>query len=192
MQALCYATAACGLRESLRRTFCEPSFSFLQDRRSQLDRPADLQDRILGHRNTSTPYTTVNRHEYLYRYKLPSFRFRPCAFAPASTRAVVVLKLCDPASDYPLHHSQGTQGLQLPSSDQFADIFFDAGTEAQLNRTRLINQPIFIRFNGRLKSMRIPSLVIDTSSRQITIDWRQLFQDFLLDELKTRLSIQGQ
>jgi len=103
---------------------------------------------------------------------------------------MVVLKLCDPASDYN-QANLAAHRPQLPPSDVFANVFFDPGAEAQKNRMHLTNMAVFIRFTGRLKSMRIPSMVIDTSSREIRIDWRQLCQDFLLDELKTNLSSLG-
>jgi hypothetical protein len=119
-----------------------------------------------------------------YRYQPPTFRFAPCAFVPADSKAKVVLKLCDPTSD-PGFVQAPSHSLSV---DRLAAIFFEPGPEAASNRTRLTNEAHFVRFNSQLKSIRIPSLVIDVPGQQITLDWRELCQNFLCDELRCRLN----
>ncbi|KAF2826383.1 hypothetical protein CC86DRAFT_28655 [Ophiobolus disseminans] len=142
---------------------------------------------------------TAHDHHNLYRHlrqytenagvlQLPTFPFQPCAFVPSSTKAKVVFKLCEPASD-PEFNSAHT--FQLPSNARLADIFFKPGAEADSNRTRLIDEAHFVRFNNQLKSIRTPSLMIDVPAREITLDWRQLCQDFLRDEYKCRSNSLG-
>lgn len=67
-------------------------------------------------------------------------------------------------------------------------MFFEPDAEADSHRTRLMPESHFVRFNSQLKSIRIPSLAIDVHAQQITLDWRELCQEFLCDELKCRLN----
>ncbi|KAH8716991.1 hypothetical protein GQ44DRAFT_751954 [Phaeosphaeriaceae sp. PMI808] len=88
---------------------------------------------------------------------------QPCLFLPPDTKAKVLLRLCDRVSnhDYILVPQDNAQSMQ--SSDRLADIFFPQS-----------------------KCIRIPSLMIDVMGRTITLDWRQLCQDFWFDEFKCR------
>jgi hypothetical protein len=110
---------------------------------------------------------------------VPTFRFIPYSFVPPDSKATIVLTLCDPALD----------PGQVPfSRDILSDIFFHQDAEPESYRKRLMNESHFVRFNDELRSIRIPSLAIDVHARQITLDWRELCQAFLCDELKCRLN----
>jgi hypothetical protein len=117
---------------------------------------------------------------------VPTFRFQPCAFVPTDTKMRVILTISNPAPD-PVSVSTPQRPPQVLSNKHLAAIFFNPESEADSKRTRLINEAHFVRFNSQLKSIRIPSLVIDVPARHITLDWRQLCQDFLCDELKCRM-----
>jgi hypothetical protein len=114
----------------------------------------------------------------------PTFRFQPCAFMPANSKRRVILTLSNPASEPVTKSLWGLR--QMLSDEDLASIFFHPEPEAESKRARLVNEAHFVRFHSQLKSIRIPSLVIDVASRHITLDWRQLCQDFLCDEFKCR------
>jgi hypothetical protein len=110
---------------------------------------------------------------------IPTFRFEPCSFVPPDSKATIVLTLCDPARD---------PGKVPFSHDILSDIFFHPDAEPESYRKRLMHESHFVCFNNELRSIRIPSLTIDVHARQITLDWRELCQAFLCDELKCRLN----
>lgn len=107
----------------------------------------------------------------------PTFRFLPFAFVPADTKARLAFRLCD----LDVHAAEA-----VPSS-RLTEIFFIQGSEADAKRFRLTQEPHFVCFNNQLKSIRIPSLVIDVAAQNILLDWRQLCQAFLRDQVLCRL-----
>ncbi|KAF2033427.1 hypothetical protein EK21DRAFT_40201, partial [Setomelanomma holmii] len=141
--------------------------------------PPDLQE------HGDLYYERASNFRQAMRHQPPTFRFQPVAFAPADTKTKAVLRLCDPASD-PGYAPEFQHANQIPSGDRLANVFFDNERKASSNRARLMNAAHFVRLDNQLKIMRIPSLVIDVSAREIVLDWRRLCQDFLYDELKCR------
>lgn len=119
-------------------------------------------------------------------YRPQTFRFQPSVFMPADSKLKLVLTLCDPASD-PSFIMANPKPEAFPL-DLLAEIFFDIGPDTPSNHARLMNDAHFVRYNNQLKCMRLPSLVIDTNTRIITLDWRQLCRDFLYDEWKCRVT----
>lgn len=146
--------------------------------------PLDLQENagVLRQRRDPRPfYSTLHP-----LYRPPTFRFQPCVFVPEDLKTRLVLTLCDPESD-PSFILADPKPTTVPL-DRLADIFFEPGTQADSKRVRLLHDAHFVRYNNRLKCLRIPSLVIDTNARHITLDWRQLCQDFLYDEMRCRVN----
>jgi hypothetical protein len=116
----------------------------------------------------------------------PTFRFQPSAFVPANTKARLILKLRDsPPSHETLSLHKSDAGT-TDSSSRLAEIFFRPGPQANTERARLIKEPHFMRFNDQLKSMRIPSGVINVDLQEISLDWRRLCANFMRDEFKCR------
>lgn len=113
-------------------------------------------------------------------------RFQPSFYVPANTKARLVLTLCNPPAQHlsvSRHQKQATHPL---SSNSVSEIFFRIGPDADAKRLCLINEPVFVRFNNQLKSIRIPSLMIDVAAQEISLDWRQLCTAFMYDEFKCR------
>ncbi|KAH7411623.1 hypothetical protein DE146DRAFT_243483 [Phaeosphaeria sp. MPI-PUGE-AT-0046c] len=150
--------------------------------------PSDLQEPVATFHNaqTRTSYAMAHYSTHLPLYRPPTFCFQPCVFMPEDSKTKLVLTLCDPASDPSLAMAD-PKPTTVPF-DRLTDIFFDPGPAANSNRLRLINDAHFVRYNNQLKSMRLPSLVIDTNARNITLDWRLLYQKLLYDEWKCRVN----
>lgn len=113
-------------------------------------------------------------------------RFQPSRYFPADTKDRVILRLCDTPADVYTVHVPRNQATWTPSSNSVAEIFFKQGSRADAIRHCLMSEPVFVRFNGQLKSMRIPSLVIHLAAQEISLDWRQLCAVFMYDEFKCR------
>jgi hypothetical protein len=77
-------------------------------------------------------------------------------------------------------------GYNGPSTARRTNIFFRPGLDAASIRNRLAREAVLVLFQDQLRSLHIDSLVIDTQAREITLDWRQLCQDFLYDEFICR------
>lgn len=110
----------------------------------------------------------------------PTSRFRPIAFDQSGNKTRLIFKLHDPSAA----HHEGAQ--HKPPDARLSDLFFRRGRLTNSNRTRLMRGAHFVRFDHQLKSIRIPSMEFDTVLQQFTLDWRELVQDFLRDELKCR------
>ena len=100
-----------------------------------------------------------------------SFTFRPHGFVSANDndKARLILRLIE---------STGTSPAR--------DIFFRPGLAAATIRDRLAQEAVLVLFQNQLKSLYINSLVIVPEAQEITLDWRQLCQDFLYDEFICR------
>jgi hypothetical protein len=121
------------------------------------------------------------------RVQPPSFRFQPSSFAPASTKARLVLKLSSPAT------AHDTPSLRQPYAgtvdlSRLTQVFFQPGPVADAERNRLLNQAHFMLFNGQLKSLRLPSPAIDVTAQELSLDWRQLCDTFMRDQFKCRFA----
>jgi hypothetical protein len=77
-------------------------------------------------------------------------------------------------------------GYTATSSAHRTAVFFRPGLDAASIRNRLAQEAVLVLFQNQLRSLHIDSLVIDTQAREITLDWRQLCQDFLYDEFMCR------
>lgn len=193
------APAACVSRDSLQNSSCKPRLGTFDvsgahkpsltdfEKSAALPSNDDRRNNPYFNGGLENVYKPLHdgRKTPLYVQR-PTFRFRPCAFNPTTTKAKLVLKLCD---DHELEPGQDALACWNLSCDLMADIFFRPGASAVSNRTRLMVEAQFVRFNGQLKSLRIPSLEIDAQAREIRLDWRQLCQDFLHDEYKCRLGL---
>jgi hypothetical protein len=134
---------------------------------------------------TSSAHSASSRCDFFrhdsVRLTKPTFAFRPHGFVPADTKARLTLRMSDSASDaYP----------EL-TSRRCTDLFFMRGREATSNRNRLALEAHFVRFNNQLRSLHIRSLVIDARTQEITLDWRQVCQDFLHDEFICRYHLKS-
>ncbi|KAF1844575.1 uncharacterized protein K460DRAFT_335427 [Cucurbitaria berberidis CBS 394.84] len=154
--------------------------------------PYELQTPDPVHGNGSSLTATSNTYWAIFTSlnSSPTIRFQPVAFIPANTKARVVLKLSDLATQselVPVSQEQATTTTTTThSSHCLAHHFFRPGANADVRRGRLINEPHFVRFNNQLKSIRIPSLTIDIDAQEISLDWRQLCKAFLHDEFRCR------
>ncbi|KAF1937257.1 hypothetical protein EJ02DRAFT_61339 [Clathrospora elynae] len=147
--------------------------------------PSDLQGDTGDHRShlavpSPSFWATVSR------LQPPTFRFQPSSFSPANTKARLVLKLCDPAIAYKTLPLNDQHAGAAESSNRLAEVFFKSDTNADAERSRLIKEAHFVRFNDQLKSIRIPSAAIDVAAQELSLDWRRLCDVFLRNEFRCR------
>ncbi|KAF1835230.1 hypothetical protein BDW02DRAFT_296729 [Decorospora gaudefroyi] len=121
------------------------------------------------------------RHSTRASLQPPTFRFLPSAFVPTTTKARLVLKLCDSTSTQEM---QDTFKPHAWFDISLSQVFFKPGADAE--RSRLLNEPQFVVFDNELKSLRLPSAVIDVAAQEISLDWRLLCDTFMRDQLKCR------
>lgn len=129
--------------------------------------------------DTQSPYHT-------FRVQLPSFRFQPSSFVPASSKARLVLKLSSPATvnDTPSLRRPYAGTVDLTS--RLTQVFFHPGAVADAERNRLLKQAHFVLFDDQLKSVRLPSPAIDVTAQELSLDWRQLCETLMRDQFKCR------
>ncbi|CAA9963904.1 hypothetical protein PTMSG1_07263 [Pyrenophora teres f. maculata] len=126
----------------------------------------------------------------LSRAQPPSFRFQPSSFVPATTKAKLLLKLCDaPNAHETLPASHPNAGTMDTTTTQ-VQVFFKSGAKADAERERLLQQAHFVLFHGQLKSMRLPSATFNVADRNLSLDWRRLCNIFMRDEFKCRYQSQ--
>jgi hypothetical protein len=118
--------------------------------------------------------------------QLPSFRFQPSSFVPASSKARLVLKLSSPATvnDTPSLRQPYAGTVDLTS--RLTQVFFHPGAVADAERNRLLKQAHFVLFDDQLKSVRLPSPAIDVTAQELSLDWRQLCETLMRDQFKCR------
>lgn len=145
----------------------------------------------------------------------PTFLFKISEFSHAKTKERAILKLRDEPTDYEVHGDdyvvnvdwthQATYSytfylrrqccICVPRIQSTADVarcdclakaFFRTPRDQNDRINRLESEACLVHLNGQLKSIRIPSMKIDVSAQELSIDWRLLCQRFYLNELKCR------
>ncbi|RMZ67223.1 hypothetical protein GMOD_00001114 [Pyrenophora seminiperda CCB06] len=147
--------------------------------------PASRQALVRHHASPASYWANFSRAQP------PSFRFQPSSFVPATTKAKLLLKLCDAPT---LHE---TLPVYLPhagtidTTTHLIQVFFQPGAEADAERSRLLNQAHFVLFHGQLRSMRLPSATFNVADHQLLLDWRRLCDTFMRDQFKCRYESQN-
>ncbi|KAF2183840.1 hypothetical protein K469DRAFT_667557 [Zopfia rhizophila CBS 207.26] len=104
----------------------------------------------------------TNQLSSLFDGKPLCFSFKAANFFPPDTKQTVVFKLQDDPSTY---------------DDSFPSFVKWRG---------LMGSSHFVRFDGKLWSIKIPFITLEREKQEIHADWRLLCQKFYYHELKTR------
>jgi hypothetical protein len=81
-----------------------------------------------------------------------------------------------------LHQYAGT----AESSSRLTQVFFNPGVEEEAKRARLMKEPHFVLYHKELRSIRLPSVVIDGAAKEISLDWRRLCALLMRDDFRCR------
>lgn len=206
----CYRTGLCAIRFAyLHRTICRPdtrklavsrvSTRIVRETFTHHHSAHDLQGDTGDCRQDPASRQALVRHHAspasywadLTRAQPPSFRFQPSSFVPATTKAKLLLKLCDaPTAHETLPASQRNAGT-IDTTTRLIQVFFHSSPEADAERSRLLHQAHFVLFQGQLRSMRLPSATFNVADRELSLDWRRLCDTFMRDQFKCRYQDQN-